>query len=156
MKTLLTVDSKRQFYIANIVGLAIVIGLTIWFFNLSLNENGVDFKSLFFWLALVLLVIVPFALISIFSAMKSVIVTSKGLIISYSFKNHKSVIDFPDIKEFKSSTGVQSSGNGFRQLRDSFRLILADGRVFEFSRSQFNNYDKLKTIIHKAVARRQA
>jgi hypothetical protein len=149
MKKILTVNTRWQYYVSNIAGLIIIIGLITWFVNLSIGNNGLELSSIFFWLAVLLMIVVPFALISFFSSMKSVIVTNTTLEISYVFQKHTNLVNFSEIKEFKSKVKpVEKSGPS--GLRDSFTIQLNDGRTFEFNRSQFDNYDKLKAIVYKA------
>jgi hypothetical protein len=150
MKKQLTVHTRKIYYVSNIAGLIILLAFIVWFVSLAFNE-GAGLKSAFLWLAILLALFVPFAIISIFSAMKSIRVTEKGLVISYMFKSHKSEIVFSDVKEFVSTGRVGKPVQASKGLRDSFALTLVDGRVFEFSRSQFDNYDNPKAVTHKAV-----
>jgi hypothetical protein len=144
MKKTVTAKTKQTYYVANIGGLIIIVGLIVWCFSLSFDNGKIEFTSISFWVAIVLMVLIPFAIISIFSAIKEVVVTETGLTISYRFQTHKNQINFSEIAEFKSS-GTRG------KLGESFRLILADGRSFEITRSQFDNYDKLKASAQKAV-----
>lgn len=144
MKNTITAKTKQTYYVANIGGLIIILALIVWCFSLSFDNGKIEFTAISFWVAIVLMVLILFAIISIFSAMKEVVVTETGLTISYRFQTHKNRVNFSEITEFKSS------GNPGK-LGESFRLILADGRSFEFTRSQFDNYDKLKASAQKAV-----
>lgn len=153
MKKRLTVKTRWEFYASNSIGLAVVLVLVIWFMILAVNDGEINFKSFYFWIALLLLMMVPFALITILSAMKSVIVTEKGLLISYLFRQHKNEVNFSDVTSFTSTVNPSDTHAHSSSLRDSFKLELSDGRVFEFSRSQFDNYGKLKAITYKAVKR---
>ncbi|MBT1704323.1 hypothetical protein [Chryseosolibacter indicus] len=154
MKKLLTAKTRREFFISNIIGLIVVIALIIWFTILSINNTGIQLASPFLWSAFLLMLFIPFALITIFSAMKSVIVTEKGIIISYVFKKHKNEFSFSEVKEFIADKKNRKEGVESSSPRDSFRLHLADGRTFEFTRSQLDNYNKLKSTIYKAVSRK--
>lgn len=152
MKKILIVNTRWEYYASNIIGMIVVIGLITWLIHLSFGSDGLDFQSIFFWLAVLLAILIPFALISFLSSMKSVEVTQKGLVISYIFTKHKNHINFSGVKEFKSK--VQGKGTAIQpqSVRDTFMLVLDDGRVFEFSRSQFDQYNKLKSICSKAVS----
>lgn len=147
MKKLLTVKTKWEYYVANYAGIVILLGLTIWSLTAAIGDKGLRFSSFFFWVAILLFVIILFALISILSSMKEITVTDKGLTISYNFKNHKSIVNFAEVAKFISVEKKKSSS----ALFDSFSLNMKDGRVFEFSRAQFNNYEKLKSISRKAI-----
>jgi hypothetical protein len=137
--------------VANIAGLIIMIALIVWCIFLSIDDGSIDLKSGSLWVALLLMIMVPFAIISIFSAMKEVVVTEKGLTISYVFQSHKNHVNFSKVVAFKSEVRKRETVVRPRWLRDWFRLTLADGRTFEFSRSQFDNYDKMKAVVQKAV-----
>jgi hypothetical protein len=147
----MVVNTRKEYYLGMSVGLVIAIGLVIWFLGLSITHGGFDLSSLFFWLGLILLGLIPFALIMLFSSMKSVEVNSTGLIISYIFQKHINEIRFSEVKEFKSRTAENKARSSQRPFRDTFKLVLVDGRVFEFDRSQFDNYDQLKAICRKNV-----
>jgi hypothetical protein len=151
MKRLLTVNTRWEYYASNIAGMIIVLSLMIWFAALSLNHGHLQLDSIFLWLGFLLLIIFPFAVISFFSSMKSVTVTEKGLAISWSFQKHISEVTFSDVKEFKSNIQVKETVVRSGKITDSFRLILKDGRAFEFSRSQFVDYNKLKSVVYRAV-----
>jgi hypothetical protein len=151
MKRLLTVNTRWEYYAANIVGMIIVLSLVIWFAALSLDHGHLQLDSVFLWLGLLLLIIFPFAIISFFSSMKSVTVTERGLLISWSFQKHVSEVMFSDVREFKSNIQVKETVVRPGKITDSFQLILKDGRAFEFSRSQFADYNKLKAVVYKAV-----
>jgi hypothetical protein len=153
MKRLLTVNTRWEYYASNIAGMIIVLSLVIWFATLSLDHGQVRLDSIFLWLGCLLLIIFPFALISFFSSMKSVTVTEKGLLIAWSFKKHVSEVIFADVREFKSNVHVKETVVRPGKITDSFRLILKDGRAFEFSRSQFGDYNKLKAVVYKGVQR---
>jgi hypothetical protein len=151
MKKILTVNTRWEYYVSNIAGLIIATGVMIWFVILSLEDGKIKFTSLFFWMALLALIMMLLGVISFFSSMKSVVVTEKGLLISYMFMKHKNMINFSAVTGFNSN--VTSTATTVRPAKrtDVFKLTLADGRVFEFNRSQFDQYYKLKAIIYKAV-----
>lgn len=148
-REVLIVSTRGVYYISNGIGFVIILGLILWLFMLSFKNGAVEIKSVFFWLAILLLIIVPFAIISFFSSMKSITVTKSGLLISYSFTKQTSSIDFSAIAEFKSN--VSASETKQFGIRDSFRLTLTDGRVFEFGQAQFDHYPKFKSMVRKAV-----
>jgi hypothetical protein len=143
--------TRWQYYVANVAGILAILGLLVWFSSRVVTVAGVDFKSIFFWLSLLLLITFPFALISFFSSMKAIEVTTKGLIISYIFQKHRNEISYSEIADIQSS---RTDGGALeRTIRGSFKLVLADGRVFEIDRTQFNQYDQLKSICQKNVKR---
>jgi hypothetical protein len=150
MKRLLTINTRWEYYASNIVGMIIILLLLIWLAALSLDHGQVQLGSIFLWLGCLLLIIFPFAIISFFSSMKSVTVTEKGLLISWSFQKHVSEVVFSDVREFKSNIQVKEAVRPGK-ITDSFQLILKDGRAFEFSRSQFADYNKLKAVVYRAV-----
>jgi len=151
MKKLLLVRTRWQYYVANVVGILVAVGLLVWFITLSIDDKGLDFGSLFFWLAVVLFILIPFAIISFFSSMKEVQVSDKGLIISYVFQKHKNEVLFTDVAEMKSS--IDGKRKASRARRNTFTLHLSDGRVFEFDRAQLDKYDQLKEACLKKVGR---
>ncbi|MGC3948564.1 MAG: hypothetical protein QM762_29380 [Chryseolinea sp.] len=144
--------TRRRFYVANVLGILIVAGLSAWLTSRALAEGGIDFSSLYLWLALLALIVLLFLLIGFLSSMKAVEVTAKGIIITYIFQKHRNVIPFTDMAEVKT----QKSGTGSRQssFRETFMLLLKDGRSFEFERSQFDSYEKLKEVCARATARK--
>ncbi|MEO5980053.1 MAG: hypothetical protein ABIS36_15510 [Chryseolinea sp.] len=140
------VTTRWEYYVANVVGFIAVLGLFIWFCMLAISDRGIDFLSVFFWLALLMLIAIPYSMISFFSSMNTVEVTATGLIITYVFQKHKNVIQFSEIVKMKSTGTDRETVVRPRSIRESFTISLADERVFEFDRSQFNRYDQLKTI----------
>jgi hypothetical protein len=151
MKKTLIAKTKPNYYTANIIGLIIIIALIIWCVFLSIDDGKWNFRSASLWIALLLIVMVPVAIISILSSMKQIVVTETGLSISYRFKKHTSEVKFLEIIDFKSKVSKHETSFP-ANMRDTFTITLADGRSFEFSRSQFDNYDKMKTLVRKAVA----
>jgi hypothetical protein len=151
MKKILIAKTKPNYYTANIIGLTIIISLITWCVFLSIDDGKWNFKSASLWIALLLTVMVPVAIISILSSMKQVVVTEMGLSISYRFKKHTSEVKFSEIIDFKSKVNKREASIP-SNARDTFTLTLADGRSFEFSQSQFDKYDKMKTLVRKAVA----
>jgi hypothetical protein len=154
MKKILTVKTRWEYYASNIIGMIALIGLLIWLICLSIGNDGLKFQSGFFWLALLIIIMIPFGIISFLSSMKSVEVTQKDLVVTYLFKSHKNQISFSDIVEFKSRVNDQETIVRPRSIHDSFTLVLADGRMFEFSRSQFDQYHKLKSLCYKSVLKK--
>jgi hypothetical protein len=153
MKRILTVSTRWEYYAANIAGMIVIIFLIIWFAMLAFDNGQVQFDSIFLWLGLLLMIIFPFAIISFFSSMKSVIVTERGLSISWSFQKHISEVNFSDVKELRSSAQPKQPTSRREKINDSFQLILIDGRAFEFGRSQFADYNKLKALVYKSVSK---
>jgi hypothetical protein len=154
MKKTLTINTRWEYYVSNIAGLVIATGVMMWFVILSWEDGKIKFTSLFFWMALLALIMMLLGVISFFSSMKSVVVTEKGLLISYMFTKHKNMINFSAVTGFKSNVTSTATTVRPAKRKDVFKLTLADGRVFEFSRSQFDQYHKLKTIVYKAVVGR--
>jgi hypothetical protein len=150
MKKTLIAKTKPNYYVANTAGLIIMISLITCCLFLSIDDGELNFKSASIWIALLLMLMVPIAIISIFSSMKQVVVTEKRLSISYRFKKHTSEVNFSEVIDLKSKAN-KSETSSPPSIRDSFRLTLVDGRSFEFRRSQFDNYDKMKIIVRKAV-----
>jgi hypothetical protein len=155
IKTIFIAKTRWEYYASNIIGFTFLTGLIIWLLYLSVVKNGIDLKSFTFWMAIVLLIIVPFSIISFFSSMKTVEVTQKGLLISYVFQKHTNAIDFSEITKIKSHRTDHETVKFPRSIHDTFTLILADGRTFDFSKSQFNNYSKLKSYCYKRCSERQ-
>ena len=154
MKKILVAKTRWEYYVANVAGILSLTGLFAWFLTLSISNDGVDLGSVFFWMAAVLLIIIPYSLIGFFSSMKTVEVTNNELSISYVFQKHTNLIRFADIAIMKSSKTKKETIIRQRTVRESFKIILTDGRVFEFERSQFQQYDQLKTICLKQVKRK--
>jgi hypothetical protein len=149
MTKILIAKTRWEYYAANLLGLLTLIGLVAWFFMLSFSEGGLDITSIFLYLALILLIVLPFALISFFSSMKTIEVTSQELTISYVFQKHVNVVRFADIADL--ITGTTKGKKKSRPMRDTFKLTLKDGRAFEFERSQFKEYAQLKALCLKKV-----
>lgn len=149
MKKLLIAKTRWEYYVANIAGLLVLIGLIIWFFSLAFADGGLDVTSVFLYLPIPLLIVLPFALIGFFSSMKTVEVTNQELSVSYIFQKHINVIKFADIADVNST--INKGKKSSRFTRVTFKLILKDGRVFEFERSQFKEYAQLKAICLKRV-----
>jgi hypothetical protein len=150
-KKKLLVNTRWEYYASNIIGLILLVVVFMWFLYLSLGQNGLDIKSVFFWLALLTAVILPFAIISFFSSMKAVEVTLTELTISYVFQKHKNVIHFTDIREIIPADFKKDVNS--KKLKDTFRLVLNDGRSFEFRRAQFDyQYYALRSVCYKQKA----
>lgn len=147
MKKQLKAESQRLFYVSNIAGVVILMALAIWFFSLAYDDGSMRFASVFFWIGIVFLAFIPFALIGIFSSMKDVVLTDNEVIISYVFQRHKNHISFSEISAVKSTKGKPNSTS----LGDRFLLKLKDGRSFEIRRSQFSNYEKLLNALQKRI-----
>ena len=151
MKKILIARTRWEYYAANITGILAIIGLLAWFTVLAITDEGIDFTSVFFWMAILVIIIIPYALIGFFSSMKTVEVTATGLIISYIFQKHVNTIRFSDVVEMRSHRTEKETVVRPRSIRDTFTLILADGRAFEFDRSQFDQYAQLKAVCRKQV-----
>jgi hypothetical protein len=151
MKKILTVKTRWEYYVSNIAGLIIILALIGWCVFLSFDNGKMEFSAMSFWIGLILTMIVPFAVISFFSSMKSVVVYENQLVISYLFKNHHNQIAFSEVKDVKTTVNKTKTSKGPGSLRSSFALVLHDGRIFEFSRSQFDDYDKLVSTIERHV-----
>jgi len=141
--------TRLAYYIANVAGIFAILGLLVWLLRSALTGSGINLGSIYLWLAVLPLILLPYTFIGFFSSMKSVEVTGKTLTISYVFQKHQNIIAFTDIKEIQ--TTAKSRKEGKRPMRDTFRLTLTDGRVFEFDRAQLDQYDKLKAFCQKRV-----
>ena len=139
----LVATTRWEYYVANVAGILAILGILIWCMTQAISATGIDFASILFWVGMILLIALPYTLIGFFSSMKAVELTAKGLIISYVFQKHKNQIKFSDVAQLKTNVTAQPSKSG-RAFRDTFKLILTDGRTFEFDRSQLSGYDKLK------------
>jgi hypothetical protein len=146
----LIATTKWEYYVANVAGILAILGLLIWSVVQFVSGTGIDFASIFFWVGMILLIALPFTVISFFSSMKTVEVTAKGLIISYVFQKHQNHIRFADFAKVKTSITNLSNAKT-RAFRDTFKVLLNDGRTFEFDRTQLKNYDKLKATCLKRV-----
>jgi hypothetical protein len=131
----------------------IIIGLVTLCFYLSIDDGSIHFTSVAFWLAVVLILMFPFAIISFFSAMKAVVVKDRGLVISYLFSKHKNEIRFSEIKEINSSVRRNQSGTQPRRVSGTLTIRLLDGRMFELTGSQFNNFPELSAAIQRGVSK---
>lgn len=150
IKKILVVKTRWEYYAANAGGILALVLLLSWLTSL-LVKNGFELKSFAFWLAIIVILLLLFAIISFFSCMKLVEVTNEGLIVSYTFQQHKNVIRFSEVAEMKSRKIPDAGNIRPRSFRDTFKLVLADGRMFEFERSQFDQYNQLKTICFKKI-----
>jgi hypothetical protein len=153
MKKDIVIETRWEYYVSNVAGFIMLVGLAGWMMYLSLDNEGIDFRSAWFWLALITLFVIPMALISFLSSMKTVVIKEKRLVISYMFARHKNVVNFADVSRIESKTSYTETVIHPAELRDSFNLILNDNRQFDFSRSQFKDYETLKRICYKAVAK---
>jgi hypothetical protein len=151
MKKTLTIKTRWEYYISNVAGLLIILTLVGWCVYLSFDNGKLELASVSFWIAAILVLMVPFALISFFSSMRSVVVRANELEISYLFRSHKNHIAFSEVKSLKSEVNKLEASKRSTSLRSSFALVLRDGRVFEFTRSQFNDYDQLLSIVERHV-----
>jgi hypothetical protein len=151
MKKQLIVKTRWEYYAANIAGFFIMIGVIVLCLFFCFENGAFRLASVSFWIALLITLLLPFAIISFFSSMKQVIVSEKGLLISYVFKNHTSEVIFTEVVVFNGSNHVSETRIFPRKINDSFRLTMADGRVFEFGRSQFVDYDKMRMLVQKVV-----
>src|SRR5688572_28638379 len=102
MKEKIILKTRWEYYVANVTGILIITGLFFWLAALAITDEGIDFTSAYFWIALLLLIMVPYPLIGFFSSKKTVEATATGLTISYVFQKHRNVIRFSDIAEMKS------------------------------------------------------
>lgn len=143
-------STRWEYYVANIAGIAVILGVLVWSVMRIIAGGGVDPASVFFWLALSLLVLLPYTLIGFLSSMKAVEVTAKHLAISYVFHKHVNLIPFTEIAGVRG----QRTSKGKRSFRETFTIVLHDGRAFEFDRAQLNGYDKLKAACVKAEKKR--
>jgi len=146
--------TRWEYYVANVVGLVAIVVLLVWCMTRVFAHAGIDFSSIFLWIALALFIALIYALIAFFSSMKSVEVTAAGLTITYVFQKHMNVIPFSEIVDMKADISKLDSNVRSRTIRDTFKLILSDGRVFEFERSQLDQYGKLKATCWKRVKKR--
>jgi hypothetical protein len=148
-KKSITFHARWEYSVSNIIGLVIAIAVAALCFYAS-SKNGIpNIRTVWFWVGMLLVLFVPFGLITLFSSIKSVIADEKGLIILYRFKKHRSEITFAEVRALKLN-GVGKNPND-PSLRESFTLELQNGKMFDFSRSQFNEYGKLKSICQKSV-----
>ena len=148
MKEKIVAKTKWEYYVANVFGILCLIALFIWQAAFAFTDEGIDFVSIFPWSALFLLIVIPFSLISFFSSMKTVEATTKDLTISYVFQKHRNVVLFSEVVEM-TSRPIDKRNSG--SIRASFKLILADGRAFDFAQSQFDRYRELKALCRKHV-----
>lgn len=147
-KKKLLVKTRWEYYVSNIIGLAVLIVFFVWFLYLSFGPKGLDIKTIFFWLTLLTGIILPFAIISFFSSMQAIEVTQTDLTISYMFQKHRNIIHLSDIREIIPSD-LKKDVNP-KKLKDTFRLVLKDGRSFEFRRAQFDyQYYALRSVCYK-------
>lgn len=154
MKKLLTATTRWEYYVANIAGLvALVVAIGWSGYRTITNSQGFTLTSFSIWIALICLGILPFAIISFFSSMKTVVVTQKALIISYVFQKHENNIPFSEVKTINSNRKPNEKAAGPAALSDSFSILLNDGRQFSFTRSQFAQYNKLKELVYQSVKR---
>jgi hypothetical protein len=153
MKKELTVNTRWEYYVANIAGLTALVVVIGWCGYVALGAQELTPTSYSLWLCILSFIILPFAIISFFSSMKAVVATQKGLVITYVFQKHQNVIAFSEVKDFRSSRKHNEKVVGPAGLTDTFSLTLTDGRVFSFSRSQFDQYSKLKAMVYQAVKR---
>lgn len=147
MKKSSVFKTRRQYYVAHVIGVVAIIAIGSWCTILAFDDNAFDLFPLL--IAVVLLIALLQAVISFFSSMKSVEVTSKGLVISYLFQRHQNVIDFSEIKEMKTVSGKRVTS----RVTDSFTLVLKDGRAFSFGRSQFEGWEKLREACRRGSGR---
>ena len=143
--------TRWEYYAANVAGIIAVLGLLAWCIARIFANGKVDLTSIYLWLSLVLLVALIFALISFLSSMKSVEVNATGLVISYVFQKHRNIIQFSEVARLKSNGTGHKASKRQSSFRDTFQLILSDGRVFEFDRAQLDQYGKLKAACLKRV-----
>ena len=151
MKTKLIAKTRWEYYVANVAGIIAILGMFFWFSSRAITEAGISFTSIFFWMAILLLIMVPFTLIGFFSSMKAVEVTAEGLIIFYVFQKHINEIGFSEIEKMESRVTGRETVVRPKMIRDTFRLVLVDGRAFEFSQSQFDGYAQLKAVCRKNI-----
>jgi len=151
--TKFTTQTRWQYYVANVAGILTILVVLGWCL-VRILTGAFDLSSGYLWVALFMLILLPFTLIGFFSSMKAVEVTATGIIISYEFQRHRNTITFSEMAKVQSQGNAKTSGSGKRSFRNTFTLVLKDGRAFEFDRSQFPQYDKLKAICTKATAQR--
>ncbi len=153
MKRGLVITTRWEYYAANIAGaiaLASILSLCVYY---SIDNGKIDFRSFLFWIAVLSLCLVPSALITFFSSIKSVLILDKELIISYVFQKHQHRFLLSEITGFRSKVSKKETDARPASFTDTFSITLADGRTFSFSYSQFNNYYKLKSTAFNAFAR---
>lgn len=138
------IRTRWEYYGAAVGGGLAMIGLGVFCMVLAFDEN--EFSIGPFLIALVLVVGLLQGFISFFSSMKTVEVTSKGLIITYMFQKHQNHINFSDVARMKARRTDKETIIFPRTITDTFTLEMGDGRSFSFSRSQFDFYGKLKEI----------
>lgn len=145
MKKLLTVRATRKFYLANAIGMVIVIAAAIFSLTKSIDATGVRISSTFFWVFVILMLMIPIAVIHFLSSMKTIVLTEKGLVITYIFRNQSKEILMSEIAEMKdlpSRSAIKSAG---------FTIRLHDNRIFEFQRSSLDKYDTLQSLLAKRL-----
>ena len=138
------IRTRWEYYGAAVGGGLAMIGLGTFFMVLAFDDN--EFSLGPFLIALVLVVGLLQGFISFFSSMKTVEVTSKGLVITYMFQKHQNTINFSDVVKLKTRRTDKETVIFPRTINDTFTLELADGRSFSFGRSQFDFYGKLKEV----------
>ena len=153
MKKRLVVNTRWQYYVANVAGMVILlVVMSLCFYN-SIYEGQVDFRSFLFWLAVVMLLSLPIAIISFFSSMKTIVVYDKMMVISYVFQRHENNVAFSDIVGFWCNKNKPETVVRPGLLTDSFEITLKDGRSFSFTNSQFDKFQQLKSIVFRARAK---
>lgn len=150
MKSVLKAKTRWEYRTSHIAGLTLVLGLILLCGYLTVKDGKIDFTSIPFWLGVVMVILYPFGLVSLLSSMDEVAVSQNGLRISYKFKKHVTEILFSDVRTYSSNAEAGATDKS-SSLRDVFTITMNDGRVFEFSRSQFENYDRLKSFVKKSV-----
>ena len=142
-----TIKSRALYLISNVIGLLMVLGLAGWFVYLSYDDGKIQLQSVLFWIAVLILTMIPKLVRQILSAKKSVSVTEGGIHIYYLFKQETPFVNLAEVKEFKSSSTSRETVIRPASISASFTMVMKDGRSFNFDRSEFTDYGKLKAVV---------
>jgi hypothetical protein len=142
-----TIKTRPLYLISNIFGILIVAGLTCWLVYLSYHDGQIDFRSVLFWLAVFQLTLLPYFVRRTYASKKSVRITDMGIHISYRFKQETTFLNFSDVKELTTMRSERETVVRPASITASLTIVLKDGSVFDFDRSEFTDYGKLKAVV---------
>ena len=128
------------------VGGLFLIGLCLYF---SFDNGKLDYRSPVFWVAILgILGFIFYFLLFLFSEIKQLTVTDKGIEIKYLLTKSNSFIPYNEIVKFTTRRITSRQGVGRTTGYQELEIELTNNRVIAFDGNQFDNYNEIKHCIY--------
>jgi len=136
---------RKGYIIKQAIGLPLVALFIVLLVSQSFINGKLDFQNLLFWLACLISVGFIYIIVNfIFSELKQLTVSAKGIEIKYLVTKHKDFIEYTSIKKYviKKTKSMQTSGFYILELH------LNNNQIITFSEDQFANFNNIKNLIY--------